>query len=148
MRGFTAVEILLSISVLGILALAAVSLLPPVGNVILDAAAKQARSDIEYAQQNAMTTGQTSGVSFVTSGLYTVYQGTAVTPLKSPLTGSDLIITLGKSYPGVVISGNYTVEFDGFGNPTTGGGGSVTLTSAGATKTITVTANTGRVNLQ
>lgn len=148
MRGFTAVEALLTLAVAGILALAAVLLLPPVGEVTLNSAAIQVRNDIEYAQQNAMDTGQTSGVVFVDHGSYTVYQGTVSTPLSSPLTQASMIITLSTSYPGVAISGNYTVEFDRMGKPSVGGGGSITLTSTSSSKIITVTANTGRVKIQ
>lgn len=148
MRGFTAVEILLTVGLLAILALAAVSLLPSVGSIRLGAAAKQVQSDIEYAQQNAMMTGQTSGVLFVNNGSYTVYQGTFSTPLSSPLTHQDMVITLSTHYPGVSISGNYTVEFNDMGSPTTGGGGSVTLTNGSTSKILTVTANTGKVTIQ
>lgn len=148
MKGFSAVEILLAVALLGILAVAAVYLLPPVGEVSLAAAAVQVRNDIEYAQQNAVTTGQTSGVAFTNNGSYTVYQGTTSTPLSSPLTRSDMIITLSNSYPGVSISGNYTVEFDSMGQPTTGGSGSIDLVLGSHSKTITVTANTGRVTIQ
>ncbi len=148
MRGFTAVEILLVTSLLGILALAVVFLLPPVAAVTLEAAAHQVRSDIEFAQQNAMITGQTSGVQFVSAGSYTVYQGTTATPLMSPLTGQSMVMTLSASYVGTAISGNYTVEFDSMGKPSTGGGGSVNLSNGGVTRTIAVTANTGRVTIQ
>lgn len=148
MRGFSAVEVLLTVSLLGILAVAAIYLIPPVGDVSLTAAAVQVRSDIEYAQRNAMTTGQTSGVQFVNNGSYTVYQGTTSTPLVSPLTRTNMITTLSGSYPGVSISGNYTVEFDRMGKPTTGGGGSITLALGNHIKIIRVTANTGRVTIQ
>ena len=148
MKGFSAAEVILTLALLGILAVAAFYLLPSVGDVSLDAAAVQVRNDIEYAQQNAMTTGQTSGVAFTNNGSYTVYQGTTSTPLSSPLTRSNMVITLSSSYPGVAISGNYTVEFDSMGKPTIGGAGSVNLVLGGHTKTITVTANTGRVTLQ
>ncbi len=145
MRGITAVEVILSIALLGIMAIAAVFLVPPVGSVRVEAAAKQVRSDIEYARQNAMMTGQTSGVQFVSGGAYTVYQGTVSTPLLSPLTGQTMVVTLSTNYPSTTISGNFTVEFDNMGNPTTGGGGSVTLVNGSVSKTITVTQNTGKV---
>lgn len=148
MRGFTAVEILLTIALLGILAFAMISLITPVGSVRLNAAAEQLRSDIQFAQQNAMTTGQVSGVQLVNGGSYTVYQGTTATPLINPLTGQSMVITLNTNYPNTVISGNLTVEFDYMGKPTTGGGGSISLVNGSFTKTISVTQNTGRVTIQ
>jgi Tfp pilus assembly protein FimT len=148
MRGVTAVELVLAIALLSILALAAVSLVPPMGSIRVAAAAKQVQSDIEYARQNSMMTGQTSGVNFVSNGSYTVYQGTVATPLTSPLTHANMVFTLSDSFPGTVISSNYTVEFDTMGAPTTGGGGQVVITSGTSSKTISVTANTGKVTIQ
>lgn len=148
MRGFTAVEVLLVVAILGVLGLAAISFLPSAQATRLRSAAEQVRSDIEYARENAMTTGQTSGVQFINNSSYTVYQGTPATPLLNPLTRQDMVVTLSSSYPGVSVSGNYTVEFGSLGSPTTGGGGSITLTSSSLTKIISVTANTGRVVLQ
>ena len=113
----------------------------------LDAATKVVASDIEFAKASARASGQTSGVSFVQNGAYTVYEGSTATPLKSPLTLQDLIVTLSSTFPGISISNSFIVEFNAFGAPTTGGGGSVTLTNGTDTKTISVTANTGRVGI-
>jgi prepilin-type N-terminal cleavage/methylation domain-containing protein len=148
MRGFSAVEILLAITLLGVLAVAAIYSITSTGDVSLNAAAVQVRSAIEYAQQNAMTTGQTSGVTFINNGAYTVYQGTVSTPIANPLTRENMVVTLSVSYPGVNISGNYTVEFDSMGRPTTGEGGSITLVLGSHSKIISVTSNTGRVTIQ
>ncbi len=148
MRGFTAVETILTAALLGILALAAVVLFPSSGMVYLKAAAEQVGSDIAYAQQNAMSTGQVSGIQFVSGGFYTVYQGTVATPLSNPLTKQAFVVNLASTYPSVSIAGNYTVEFDAFGKPTVGAGGSVTLSKSSSSKTITVTANTGKVVIQ
>ena len=146
-KGFSSVEALLVLALSGILAVGAVLFLPSLGGVNLNSAAIQVRRDIEYARQNAMNTGQASGVVFVSSGSYTVYQGTVSTPLNSPLTLAPMIVTLSSSFPGVTISSSYTVEFDRTGKPSTGGGGSVTLSSGSSSATISVTANTGRVTI-
>lgn len=148
MKGFTLVEVLLTLVLLGILAIAAVFLIPNMNHFRVSAAAKQVQSDIEYARLNATTTGQTSGVQFLDNGPYTVYQGSAATPLSNPLTRSNMVINLNRNYPGTSISGNYTVEFDRMGKPTTGGGGSLTLVNGNASKVISVTANTGKVTVQ
>lgn len=148
LKGFTLIELVLVIGLLGVLALAAIVISPGVAPARLDAASKQVQSDVEYAKQNAVLTTTTHGVAFVASGSYTVYRSTTATPLLSPLTKQSMVITLSAQYPGVSISSNYTVEFNRFGNPTTGGGGSVTLTDGTSTRTITVTANTGRVMMQ
>lgn len=147
-RGFSLMELVMVIAVVGVLGLAASIYAPSVDSSRLDAAAKQVVSDIEFAKANASLTGQTSGVNFVSGGAYTVYQGTTATPLTNPLTLQNMIITLSTNYPNIVISGNFTVEFDSLGSPITGSGGSVTLSNGSATKTITVTANTGKLVLQ
>ena len=146
--GFTLVETVVMIAVLGVLAIVAIQIVPNLSRSRLDVAAKQVTSDIELARQMAQTKGQTSGVKFVSGGSYTAYLGTTATPIKSPLTKADMVILLSSNYPGVSISSNYVVEFNRFGQPTTGGGGSVTLTDGTSTKTVTITANTGKVTQQ
>ncbi len=145
--GFSLIELVLIIAVVGLLALAVVVLSPGVSLARLDAAARQVQSDIEYAKQNALLSEVTSGAAFTSGGSYTVYQNTIATPILSPLTRQSMVITLSNNYPGISISTNYTVEFNRFGSPTTGGGGSVTLTDGTNTRTISVTANTGRVTV-
>lgn len=147
-RGFNIIELVLVFAILGILAVAALTISGNPQRSRLDAAARQVESDIKFAQQNAMMTGTTSGVSFVASGAYTVYQSSTATPLKSPVNKENMVVTLSNNFPSVTIAGNYVVQFNSFGTPTTGGGGSVTLTAGGFSKIISVTANTGRVNIQ
>lgn len=146
LKGFTLIELILVIALLGVLAVAVVVISPGISPARLDAASKQVQSDIEYAKQNAVLTATTHGVQFVSGGSYTVYRSTVATPINHPLTKQSMVITLSSQYPGISISSNYTVEFNRFGNPTTGGGGSVTITDGTNTRTISVTANTGRVS--
>jgi prepilin-type N-terminal cleavage/methylation domain-containing protein len=146
-HGFTIIEIILVISLLGLLAVGAVVFSPSGApkSFSLDGATKQIQSHIQYAQQHALLHRTTAGVDFVSSGAYTVYQGTTATPLSDPLTKQDLIITLGDVYNGVSLSANYTVEFNKYGEPSVGGAGSVTVTDGTTTNTVTVAATTGRV---
>jgi hypothetical protein len=112
--------------------------------------ADKIKSDIEHARGLAMMKqGAVYGVFFDdTNDRYTVYRGTTATPVQDPQTKQDLIETFSK-WPGVIISGgNYTVEFNQYGDPSTGGGGSVTITDGTSTKTISVTAVTGKTTIQ
>lgn len=147
-KAFTLVEFVLVIAVLGIISVAAITMSPSVTPARLDAAARQVQSDIEYAKQNAMMTTTDSGVDFVADGDYTVYENSTATPLASPLTKQNMVIKLSEKFPGISIQGNYTVEFNQFGAPTVGGGGTVVITDGTNTKTILVTANTGKVAVQ
>jgi prepilin-type N-terminal cleavage/methylation domain-containing protein len=147
-RGHTLLEIVLVLAVLGVLAVAAIESSPSPTSANVMAAARQIQSDIEYAKQNAMMTGTTSGVYFKKNQDYIVYQGTTSTPLTSPLTHGNMDYTLSTNFKNVNISNTYTVEFDSFGAPTTGGAGSVVITDGTNTKTISVTNNTGMVSIQ
>lgn len=135
------------IALLGVLSLATVVSSPDLGRARLDVAAKQVQSDIEFAKQNAMLTQVRSGAQFTQGGSYTVYQNTVATPLENPLSKQSMVIALANTYPGITVSGNYTVVFDRFGYPTTGGGGSVTLTDGTNTRTVSVVRETGMVTL-
>ncbi len=148
MRGISVVEIVGVLALLGILGLAALVWVPADAPARLDAAAKQMQSDIEHARQLAMTSAATHGVQFIAGGSYTVYRGTIATPVLSPLTHLNMVVNLGTLYPGVSLQNAYTVEFDRFGAPLVGGGGSVTVTNGTQTRQIAVVAVTGRVVLQ
>jgi len=147
-RGFTLMELVLVLAVLGIMAVAAVISAPSPRAANLMAAARQVQNDIEYAKQNAMMTGVTSGVSFTQNANYIVYQNTTATPLTSALTKTSLNVTISAHYSNINLNDTYVVEFNGFGAPTTGGGGSVRVTDGTNIKTIVVTANTGMVKIQ
>lgn len=146
-RGFTLIELVLVIAILGVLSVAAIIAVPSPKAPNLMAAARQVQADIEYAKQNAMMTGTTSGVAFVSGSSYTVYQGTVATPIKDPLTLQNMVMTLSSRYSGVTLGSAYVVEFNSFGAPTLGGGGSVTVTDGTSTKQVSVTANTGLVKI-
>jgi prepilin-type N-terminal cleavage/methylation domain-containing protein len=148
-RGFSLIEMVAMLAMLAVvLGVAILTMLPNLAQSHLLAAAKQVSSDIEFAKLNATKTGVLSGVNFVNGGTYTVYQSTTATPLKSPLTQQNLVVTLSSSFPSVSISQAYIVEFDKMGKPTTGGGGTVTLSSGSNSKVISVSANTGKVTIQ
>lgn len=144
-RGVSLIEIVGVIALLGALGLAALVWSPSPDPTRLRAAAQEVQSNIEYARQLAMATGVTHGVAFVANGAYTVYRSAVGTPVENPLTRQSMIETLSTRYPGVSIQGNYTVEYDSFGAPTVGGGGSVTLSNVSGTLPIQVVAATGKV---
>lgn len=134
------------------MAVAAVVQVPSISRSRLNAAAQQVLSDIQYTQSYGMNKGGATitGVQFVAGGAYTLYETAPATPIPHPLTKrtEDSVITLSSSYPGITLQNTYTVEFNSLGTPTTGGGGSVTLTDGTNTRVISMTANTGEANIQ
>ena len=137
------------IAMMGILSVVIYLLTPSVPEVRLDAAAKTAASDVAYAQQYATLTGNTAGVAFFsTTDSYTVYVGSAATPLVSPLTKQNMTNVFSDNFPGISISNDYTIEFNAMGAPSTGGGGSVTFSDGTNAKVMAVRANTGNIDIQ
>ncbi len=148
--GFTLIELVVVIAITGILAVATTVVIYNYKQSYLPIAANKIKSDIEHARGLAMMRqGTTYGVYFNdATDTYTVYQGTVATPVADPQTKQNLIETFSK-WPGLSITGgSYTVEFNQFGAPSTGGGGSVTITDGTNTRIISVTAGTGKVTVQ
>ena len=136
-KGFTLIEMIAIMVIVGILA---VFLMPRIDFTLsttasVDGAAYMVASDIRYVQECAMANRVSKRIDFVSgSSVYTF------TP-SSPLDPSGILPS------GVQIGSNYTIIFNSLGEPTTGGGGSVTVRDIGITqtKTISVVNYTGRV---
>jgi len=106
----------------------------------VDGAAYMIASDIRYAQEFAMANRVLKSVVFTSgSSVYTFNS--------NPTSPSDNMDPSGQLPTGVTISNNFTITFNSLGEPTTGGGGSVTVSKDGLTKTISVVNYTGKVNI-
>jgi hypothetical protein len=94
-------------------------------------------SDIRYAQEFAMANRVSKSVIFTQNSLVYTF---------SPTHNLD---PSGQLPPGVTIANgsNFTITFNSLGEPTTGGGGSVTVSGGGHTSTISVVNYTGKVNI-
>jgi prepilin-type N-terminal cleavage/methylation domain-containing protein len=129
------------ITVLAILAILAAVVIPKLGlptttsTASVDGAAYMVASDIRYAQEFAMANRVSKSVNFTSgSSIYTF----------SPTNNLD---PSGGLPSGVILSSNYTITFNSLGEPTTGGGGSVTVTGGGQSRTISVVNYTGKVDI-
>ena len=137
-KGMTIIEVIVVMMIIGI---PAAVVIPKLGlptttsTASVDGAAYMIASDIRYAQEFAMANRVLKSVNF-TSGasIYTF----------SPSSGLD---PSGQLPSGVTINSNYTITFNSLGEPTTGGGGSVTVTGGGQSRTISVVNYTGKVNI-
>lgn len=132
--GFTVIELIVTMVILGILAATVIPRIN-VGSVSSQAAAAAAAdmiaSDIRYTQEWAMATRSSRTLSF-TSGQ---------SSYTSPVTGSLIYLQ-----SGATINSNFSVTFNSLGEPTMGGGGSVSVLGGGISKTITVASYTGKVS--
>lgn len=148
--GFTLVELVVIMLLLGILAFTAIPRFPDKGAIDVSATAEQLANDIRYTQSLAMTSGQRNRINLAAAS----YQITtsAGTPVTHPATGSTAAIALGN-----VSLGGYSgyIAFDGKGIPYTDVAGTalstdatITLNSAGDTRQVVVSPQTGRVIVQ
>ena len=132
----TLIEVIVVMVIIGTLSAIAVS---RVGSSSSEAsvtgASNMVASDIRFAQEFAMANRVSKSVTFISgSSVYTFNPGNGLDPT-------------GRLPEGVTINNNFTITFNSLGEPTTGGGGSVTVSGGGQTKTISVVNYTGKVNI-
>lgn len=136
--GMTFIEFIFVIAIIGILAAIAIPRLDfraTSSRASVDGAAYMIASDIRYAQEFAMANYVSKSVIFNPGS--SVY---AFNP-------SSSLDSSGQLPSGVTISNNSTITFNSLGEPTAGGGGSVTVSDGVRTKTISVVNYTGKVNI-
>ena len=127
--GFTIIELMMVVVLIGILAVSFVPKFLDTSAISLVGGAAMAAADIRYTQELAMGTHSSKTIVFTTSNTYyTIGAQNVDLPSK------------------VSISSGATFTFNSLGEPTTGGGSSVSLSAGAETKTITVEDYTGRVS--
>jgi prepilin-type N-terminal cleavage/methylation domain-containing protein len=134
--GMTLIEVTLVLVIIGILSAVVVTKLDigmTTSRASVDGAAYMIASDLRYAQEFAMANRVSKSVIF-TSGS-SVYSFNPTNNLDSS----------GRLPSGVTIATTITFTFNSLGEPTAGGGSSVTVSAGGITRTITVTQYTGKV---
>ena len=142
--GLTLIEVIVVMIIIGILCAVVI---PKIGFTIsssasVDGGAYMIASDIRYVQECAMANRVTKSVVF-TSG-QSIYTFPATTPSTSGLDPSGRLpsgVTISSTSPSPCI-----ITFNSLGEPIVGGNGSVTASSGGVTRTITVVNYTGKVS--
>ena len=128
-RGFTIIELIMVVVLIGILAVSVVPKFTDTSAISLQGGAAMVAADIRYTQELAMSTHAPKTITFTTNDtFYTVVSQTMNLPSR------------------VSISSGATFTFNSLGEPTAGGGSSVEITAGGSTKNITVDSYTGRVS--
>jgi type II secretory pathway pseudopilin PulG len=134
-NGISLIEFIL---VMVIIAILTAVIIPRVGfdtptRVSVEGGAHMVASDIRYAQECAMATRTSKTITFSGGNSYSFTPSNNLDPsgqLPSGITASALILT-----------------FNSLGEPTAGGGGSVTISGSGGTKTVSISNYTGKVSI-
>lgn len=163
-RGFTIIEAIIMIAVVGILAVVTVVVISSsIGSVQLSSAGDKLAADLRYAQSMAAGEGKWYGVSFEAdpANYYTLYTttGTVDTVINDPnKNGSGFVVYTNQLFTvtlNATIEGGRQVEFSPLGTPYTdksasaiSSEGVVTLTRGTSSLTVRITPNTGRIYSQ
>jgi MSHA pilin protein MshC len=137
-KGVTLIEVILVMVIIGIISAVVIPRMDVTltSSASVGGAAYMVASDIRYAQEFAMANRVSRSVSFTS--------GSSVYTFSLPPSTLD---PSGRLPTGVTISNNFTITFNSLGEPTTGGGGSVTVSAGGLLpRTISVLNYTGKVN--
>jgi prepilin-type N-terminal cleavage/methylation domain-containing protein len=158
--GFSLTELVIVITMLGILAWLSYPKITAITEIRLDAAARRVAADLRYAQNRSIGTRVVHGLVFEPSlSRYTVFAPTPATPLVDPADRARTLrvdFTSKTEFKGVTIASatfgaTKAVTFDYFGVPRDSGGvdlasaGRVILTYQGLSDTVDVTPGTGKV---
>lgn len=164
--GFTLVELVLVLTLLGIMSLAAIPAILNTGGPTTDGAARKLVSDLSYARRLAQNRNGIYGISFEpVNDRYTVYvydpTTNTTTPITDPLTRMPMTVDF-QVLPGLRgvdiqnpnFQGGTEARFDPQGRPADANGvlltaaGSVVLSDGGVSRTVSVQPNTGEVSYQ
>jgi prepilin-type N-terminal cleavage/methylation domain-containing protein len=146
-RGFTLIEFLIIMSVIGILAVIGIPQLADLPRIEVGAAAERVGNDLRYVQDLAMKTGQVHQVAFTSSDYQVSREGAGI--IEDPShKGEPFIVNLDEEYPGISITAFFSnrdsVAFDFKGRPSKSG--SIVLSFRDEAATIFVENKTGRVS--
>lgn len=172
-RGFTLVELIAVMVVLGVLAIAATIQASSISATSrLQWASRQVARDLSFARERAMTTGVTHWCRFDTTNQYYTIMAedptapgyASATSVTDPSTQASFVTNLNRNeWNGITLGTggtfstiNYTVGFNSLGRPMTTAGTALSATTGptvqvgngtgmGNASTVTITAGTGRI---
>ena len=159
-KGFTLVEVLIVLVIVGIIAAVAVPLYSSAASVQLKTAANMIASDIEYAKSMAMSTGRNYSIVFDTSAeSYRINDFAGAVTSHPVHIGANYIIDFandGRLDKVDILNttlGLNTIGFDSLGAPFEGSGGSlnnalIRLRAEGNTLTVRIEPVTGYVSIE
>lgn len=144
-RGFTLIELVLVLVIMGALAALYTASTGDLSDVSVDAASRKVQSDLRYAHQLAVGSGVNHGAVFISGGGYQVYREIPGNYVADPVTHEDMVVDI-SDFAGVSITTDRQIEFDPTGTPVMGGDARVRLAAtSGAIRDVYVIKNTGAV---
>lgn len=144
--GFTLIMLLITISVITILAAIAMPRGDEITRIKVNASARRVGGDLRYVQDLAMKTGELHTVSFTTEGYRVTGSGGQVVEDPS-LRGGPFVIDINSEFPGVRLETSFqggSVSYDWRGRPSSGG--SITLSLGQSSTVLRVESETGHVS--
>jgi prepilin-type N-terminal cleavage/methylation domain-containing protein len=152
--GFSAIELVLVMILVGIIAAIMIPRFPTMPKT--GAAATRLTRDIRYAKELANRLQTMSGIYFIDSTSYRVFQDNDTnTATIDPVTGKGFVVTLSGKFSGVTLSqsfANNTLKFNALGTPLDGtdtplaAASTITVSGTGGDRSVTVEPNTGMVS--
>jgi prepilin-type N-terminal cleavage/methylation domain-containing protein len=138
-KGFTMIEIVAVLLILGIIAAIAVSRMSDTTAYDLSSQMEVVKAHLRLAQSRAMASSSPWGINFASSTTYYLFQGAGSTTPVQLLGEDNATVSLTTKQSGLTIgSAPQRITFDAYGSP---GTTNVTVTTNGGN--ITVTKNTG-----
>ena len=157
-RGFTLFELIVAMSIVGLLTVGGILSLSSTDPLKLAAAFEKLEADVRYAQHLAMSSHETCGVKFFPEkNAYYVFVQNHAKKATDPVTGADLVVDYSsdKKYRGVtLVRDNFgnTISFDYLGVPYESTNtpltsqGIVQIACQGETKTLYIKEETGYID--
>jgi prepilin-type N-terminal cleavage/methylation domain-containing protein len=153
--GFSLMEIVVVMVLVAIVSLLA---LPRFVSPKASLAARRLAADIQYAKELAIRLQTKSGVYFMDSSTYRVFQDDDVSKAAfDPVTGGNFEVSISGLFSDATVDSSFgnVLKFDALGTPLDGSDAKltsppineITITSGAETWTITVEPNTGKVTL-
>lgn len=144
-KGFTLIELVMVIAIMGIFSFLLLANISGVDKVNVSSTAWKVQSDIRYVHQLAMSTGRSHAISFYDGGNYNggyyVIDTVNWQIVTSPETREPMQVNLN----GIGIANPQYIEFNSRGEPIYGRGNVELVSREGETKKIYVVSNTGAV---
>ncbi len=144
-EGFSMIELIMVVVITGIMAAVALPKFGNVNDIDVYSAAKQAKSDIRYAQELAMGSYRETTITFGTdTNTYDITSSGPTLSRRLPTNSKAIFNAVGPSTTSLV----YTFNSAGEPDPTDGAGDTLRISSGNSFKDIVVEPVTGRAAIQ